>query len=123
MPHLKSAVDYLDELGATDVNVIQRNHLRISWNAAGRAMNITLSSTPSCNEDCAQVARQLIRRRYREAGVECRSATSGQSLMRPSWSRDRRPSPFESHALILGTLPYFLGVLVALCAIAWFDVR
>lgn len=43
--------------------------------------------------------------------------------MRPFWSRDRRMSPFESHALILGALPYFLGVLVALCAIAWFDVR
>ena len=67
-PHLRTAMDYLAALGATDVRVTAKRHLRVTWAFRGRAMDITLSSTPSDPPACGQVARQLIRRRFREAG-------------------------------------------------------
>ena len=67
-PHVAAALAYLDACGATDVAVTQKGHLHIRWRAGSVAMAITLSTTPKNTDDCSQIARQMIRRRYREAG-------------------------------------------------------
>ncbi len=72
-PQLRAALDYLDICGATDVTVLQKGHVRIRWTANGRSVCISLSSTPTSEDNCKAIARQLIRRRYKEAGVEIRA--------------------------------------------------
>ena len=69
-PHAEGAVAYLRELGATEISVTQNNHLRIHWRTGAHRMNISLSCTPAVVEACARTAKQLIRRRYREIGLE-----------------------------------------------------
>lgn len=71
--HLRAAVDYLDTLGASNVHVTANGHLHVSWLFQGARMTITLSSSPSDVDGCAKIARQLIRRRLREAGLEVRA--------------------------------------------------
>lgn len=69
VPHLRAVKAYLAELGATDVTVAVNGHLHISWSIRGQQVSIAIPSTPRDEDNCAQNARQLVRRRYREAGI------------------------------------------------------
>ncbi len=67
--HVRATRAYLAKLGAKDIKVTVNGHIHIAWPINGRPVSITLSSTPRSEDDCAQTARQLVRRRYREAGI------------------------------------------------------
>ena len=70
---VKAAKAYLEELDATEVVVSVNNHLHIDWQAHGRHLGISLATAPRSTDESACIARQLIRRRYREIGVEVRA--------------------------------------------------
>ncbi len=68
--HVRAVCAHLREQGADGVTIRQSRHLRIGFSIAGRPMKISLSITPKNPGDCAQTARQLIRREMRAHGLE-----------------------------------------------------
>lgn len=68
-PQIRAALDLLAGLGATDVAVTRKRHIRVRWRIGGTAMSISVAGTPRNMDDCIQITRQLIRRRIREAAL------------------------------------------------------
>lgn len=68
-PQVMFAREFLAACGATDVDITVKGHLHIRWTIGGKPAQITLACTPACVEDTINRARQMIRRRYVEAGM------------------------------------------------------
>ena len=67
---VRVATAYLGHCGADDVVVTTKNRVRIAWRESGKRLASALAASPTNIDASASVARQLIRRRYREIGVE-----------------------------------------------------
>ncbi len=68
--HVRAAVDYLRRCGADDIELHGGTRARITWTVGGRTMSISLTAAPGDPTPRANLARQLIRRRYAAAGIE-----------------------------------------------------
>lgn len=64
--HVRAAMDYLEEIGASDASVIIRKHLRINFKYRGEELWFMLSTSPKSPSGCANISRQLIRRAIRD---------------------------------------------------------
>jgi hypothetical protein len=71
--HVAKTLEYLDAIGAADVRVTCRKHLRFEFSYRGRPLWFMLSTSPKDKGDCAQIGRQLTRRVIRQAGLEVRA--------------------------------------------------
>jgi Uri superfamily endonuclease len=70
--HVSKTLDYLEGIGASDVRVTCRKHLRFDFSYGGKPLWFMLSSSPKDRAECAQIARQIARRVIRQAGMEAR---------------------------------------------------
>jgi hypothetical protein len=66
-PHVSKTIDFLSDLGAENVKIYARKHLRISFIYQGKPLWFMLSSTPRNPDECAQIGRSLARKAIREA--------------------------------------------------------
>lgn len=69
--HVAKSLDYLESLGASGVSVICKKHLKFSFKFKDEDFWFMLSSSPKNQDECAQVARQLIRKTIRSKFPEC----------------------------------------------------
>lgn len=72
-PHLAAVYDYLRHCGADDIEVSRRGRTRVTWSAGGRRLAMSLPTSTGNVANRQAVARQIVRRRYREAGIEVRA--------------------------------------------------
>lgn len=63
--HVAKSLDYLEYVGASGVSVICKKHLRFSFKFRDEDFWFMLSSSPKDQDECANVARQLIRKAIR----------------------------------------------------------
>lgn len=65
--HVSAVLDYLRDLGCSEVEVIKRKHLTISWAWGDRRMSIAAPCTPRDQDHAERFMMQGVRRRLREA--------------------------------------------------------